>query len=199
MKRAGWQIGAVSALMVVLVLAARHSAGGTDRVPEPTPRSTLQEASRGTARTTDTGWLTQAQSSVTTTTAPPQTTTTTVPVPATQQQTQSTGDVVALALAQVGKAYRTGAAGPNAFDCSGLVYWVFNHAGIHIPRMTAQGYFGAYPHVSQPVPGDVVYYRDHIAIYVGSGEIVAASTPRGGVKHYSMNAPGRITGFAQIN
>ncbi|HEU5086645.1 MAG TPA: NlpC/P60 family protein, partial [Roseiflexaceae bacterium] len=45
--------------------------------------------------------------------------------------------VVQLVLAQVGKRYVWGAAGPDVFDCSGLMYWAYDQIGITIPRTTA--------------------------------------------------------------
>ena len=41
---------------------------------------------------------------------------------------------MSLALSKVGKPYRWGASGPNAFDCSGLVKWSFAQAGRTLPR-----------------------------------------------------------------
>jgi len=92
--------------------------------------------------------------------------------------------VVQIARAQVGKTYRSGATGPDAFDCSGLVFYVFNQAGISVPRLTSDGYFAAAAHISRSElqPGDLVVGRGHIGIYVGGGQMVHASTPRGGVK-----------------
>lgn len=46
------------------------------------------------------------------------------------------------ALSKQGKRYYWGASGPNYFDCSGLVYWAHNQAGVKIGRTTAAGYAG---------------------------------------------------------
>lgn len=170
-------------------------------------RTTEIRASRSTNMFVSVPPITAGTSTSTSTTS----TSTTIPPPKRQDSTaevvkvatsDGNDDVVSIALAQVGKAYRSGATGPNAFDCSGLVDYVFNQAGIHVPRLTAAGYFSKYPHVSQGdlQPGNVVEYRGggHIAIYVGDGMIVSASTPRGGVKHVSLNEPGHPTGFARL-
>ena len=73
-----------------------------------------------------------------------------------------------------------GGSGPNQFDCSGLVMWAFQQAGISLPHSSqalAQG--GQAVDMSQMQPGDVVtYYSDasHAAIYIGDGMMVHAST-----------------------
>ena len=46
---------------------------------------------------------------------------------------------IAFAVRQVGKPYQWGATGPNAYDCSGLVYAAYAAAGIHIARTTFGG------------------------------------------------------------
>ncbi len=100
-----------------------------------------------------------------------------------------TGDVsrdaiVGLALEQVGKPYVWAATGPDAFDCSGLVYYVFGQNGISLPRMSGdQGASGRVVSYGEALPGDlVVWGQSHIAIYLGDGMIVHASTPATGVK-----------------
>src|SRR5262249_24561509 len=64
------------------------------------------------------------------------------------------------ALSRVGMPYVWGAAGPTAFDCSGLVQWSFAQAGIAMPRVAAdQARAGpAFP-VSQLQPGDLLFYH----------------------------------------
>lgn len=66
--------------------------------------------------------------------------------------------VVELALAQVGKRYLWGAAGPNAFDCSGLMFWSYGQIGIRIPRTTTTQWPGMRPVApSEWQAGDLVY------------------------------------------
>ncbi|PEG35792.1 endopeptidase [Mycolicibacterium agri] len=87
---------------------------------------------------------------------------------------------VQAALTRVGSPYSWGAAGPNAFDCSGLVMWAFQQAGISLPHSSQALARGGQPvDIGDMQPGDVVnYYSDasHSAIYIGDGMMVHAST-----------------------
>jgi cell wall-associated NlpC family hydrolase len=87
---------------------------------------------------------------------------------------------VQAALTRIGSPYVWGGSGPNQFDCSGLVMWAFQQAGISLPHSSQ-----ALAHGGQPVsmdemqPGDLVtYYSDasHVGIYIGDGMMVHAST-----------------------
>ncbi|MBW0094368.1 C40 family peptidase, partial [Pseudonocardia sp. KRD-188] len=87
---------------------------------------------------------------------------------------------VSLALSKVGSPYRWGASGPSAFDCSGLVNWAFERAGIDVPRTSR-----ALSQTGTPVsrgdlrPGDLVFFYSpvsHVGIYIGDGQMVHAST-----------------------
>ncbi len=87
---------------------------------------------------------------------------------------------VQAALTRIGDPYSWGAAGPGAFDCSGLVMWAFRQAGISLPHSSyAQAAGGQAVSRDQMQPGDVVtYYSDasHVGIYIGDGMMVHAST-----------------------
>ncbi|MEJ7649195.1 MAG: C40 family peptidase [Nakamurella sp.] len=86
---------------------------------------------------------------------------------------------VQAALSKVGSPYVFGAAGPSSFDCSGLTSWAYAQAGITIPR-TSGGQAGLqYVPLDQLRPGDLVTYYSpvhHVAMYIGNGQIVQAST-----------------------
>jgi peptidoglycan DL-endopeptidase CwlO len=88
--------------------------------------------------------------------------------------------VIQAALSRIGSPYSWGAAGPNAFDCSGLVMWSFQQAGISLPHSSQALAAGGEPvALSDMQPGDLVtYYSDasHVAIYIGDGMMVHAST-----------------------
>jgi cell wall-associated NlpC family hydrolase len=67
-----------------------------------------------------------------------------------------------IALSHLGDPYRYGAAGPNAFDCSGLTMWSYGHARLKLPR-TAAGQYAAVRHLyvkKNMVRGDLVFFHD---------------------------------------
>jgi len=86
-----------------------------------------------------------------------------------------------------GLPYVWGSAGPDSFDCSGLVQWSFAQAGVHMPRVAAdQARTGPAVPVSQLEPGDLLFYHtdptapgyiSHVAIYLGNGWMIQAPQP----------------------
>lgn len=86
---------------------------------------------------------------------------------------------VAAALSKLGARYVWGASGPNQFDCSGLTSWAWAQAGVSIPRTSRdQSTMTAVP-LDQLRPGDLVTYYSpvsHVAMYIGNGKVVQAST-----------------------
>jgi cell wall-associated NlpC family hydrolase len=85
---------------------------------------------------------------------------------------------VAAAESRVGDWYQWGAAGPNTFDCSGLVMWSYAQVGISLPHFSG-GQYADTTHIpmSDLQPGDLVFPADpsqHVAMYVGGGDIVEA-------------------------
>jgi len=105
-------------------------------------------------------------------------------------------NVVQAALTQVGSPYVWGGAAPGGFDCSGLVMWAFQQAGISLPHSSqAQARGGQPVAVSDLQPGDVVtFYNDasHSGIYVGDGMVIHSSTYGQPVRVVPMNAAGPI-------
>jgi peptidoglycan DL-endopeptidase CwlO len=106
------------------------------------------------------------------------------------------GTVVQAALTQVGSAYSWGGAAPGGFDCSGLVMWAFQQAGISLPHSSQ-----ALAHGGQPVslsdlqPGDVLtFYSDasHAGLYIGDGMMVHSSTYGVPVRVVPMTSSGPI-------
>jgi peptidoglycan DL-endopeptidase CwlO len=101
-------------------------------------------------------------------------------VPAPGPGTDEGAIAVQAALTRIGDPYVWGGGGPNQFDCSGLVMWAFQQAGIYLPHSSQALAHGGQPvSMDQIQPGDVVnYYSDasHTAIYIGDGMMVHAST-----------------------
>lgn len=73
-------------------------------------------------------------------------------------------------------------------DCSGFVQSVFKKYGVRLPRNSrAQANCGTTIKVSEAKPGDLIFYGkgktiNHVAIYIGNGQVVHASSPRTGIK-----------------
>ena len=75
----------------------------------------------------------------------------------------------------------------NGIDCSAFVQAIHAKFGISVPRTSSeQRYGGKSVSYSQMLPGDVICYSGHVAIYIGNNQIVHASNsapyPRGGIK-----------------
>lgn len=93
--------------------------------------------------------------------------------------------IIDKARSQIGVRYQWGGESPSTgFDCSGLVHYAYNQAGIDLPRKTAKGYVfgGKIISQSQAQPGDLVAFTGndygHMGIYVGNGKIIDASGSR---------------------
>ncbi|MFC0313831.1 C40 family peptidase [Gordonia phosphorivorans] len=84
------------------------------------------------------------------------------------------------AESKIGSPYSYGAVGPNAFDCSGLVYWSYKQAGKTVPRDSYGQLGGGTPVASlaSARPGDVLIFNGggHAGIYAGNGMFVHSST-----------------------
>jgi len=85
---------------------------------------------------------------------------------------------VKAAESRVGDPYVWGASGPNAFDCSGLVMWAYEQAGIQLPHFSGAQYADTvHIPMSDLQPGDLVFFSnpdEHVAMYVGNGDVVQA-------------------------
>lgn len=82
---------------------------------------------------------------------------------------------------ELGKPYRWGGAGPNSYDCSGLVYYLFKQLDINLPRTSrTQASAGTYVAKKDLQFGDLVFFArngktiNHVGIYVGNGNFVHA-------------------------
>jgi cell wall-associated NlpC family hydrolase len=100
------------------------------------------------------------------------------------------------ALAQVGDPYVWGAGGPDAFDCSGLTQYAYSAAGVSLPHSSkSQSQMGSAVSVGDLQPGDLLFYyspTSHVAMYIGNGQMVHASTSGKPVQVVSFNS---MSGF----
>lgn len=100
----------------------------------------------------------------------------------------SSSNIAKIAASQIGVPYVWGGEDPNspgtkgAFDCSGLVQWVYGQAGTALPRV-AQAQYNATPKVAnnqQLQPGDLLFFGsgpngiEHVGIYVGNNQMIDA-------------------------
>jgi cell wall-associated NlpC family hydrolase len=121
------------------------------------------------------------------------------PVVASSQAAQT---AVNTALAQVGKPYVWGGSGPNGYDCSGLTMYSYAAAGIALPHSAAgQSAMGMPVSVSQLQPGDLLFYYSpvsHVAMYIGNGQMVHASTEGEPVKVVSFSSMPDFVGARRL-
>lgn len=145
--------------------------------------SRSQSTSRKTSSTKSTKKTTTSQSKTQNTTSE----TTSVPA-------SSNGSaIVATAKKYLGYKYVYGGSSPSTgFDCSGFTSYVFKQHGITLNRTSAGQYSnGVAVSRSNLQPGDLVMFGKssitHVAIYIGGGQIIHASTPSTGVRIDSLS------------
>jgi peptidoglycan DL-endopeptidase CwlO len=113
------------------------------------------------------------------------------------------------ALSRVGMPYVWGAAGPRAFDCSGLVQWSFAQAGVVMPRVAAdQALTGPSVPVKDLQPGDLLFYHtdptapdyiSHVAIYLGGGKMEQAPEPGENVEIVPVDLGSGFAGAIEVS
>ncbi|WP_324655646.1 C40 family peptidase [Bacillus cereus] len=111
------------------------------------------------------------------------------------QTDSGSSGVIDLALKQLGKPYVEAGTGPNGFDCSGFIYYVFKNNGYNIVRTSVAGYWGMVTKISDPQPGDLVFLQNtykagpsHLGIYLGNGEYIHAADETTGVIKSKINS-----------
>lgn len=101
--------------------------------------------------------------------------------------------ILATAERLIGAPYVLGGESPRGVDCSGLVQYAYQQAGIRVPRTTAQQFRAGRPQ-RQVLPGDLLFFRtddsgaiSHVGIYAGSGRMIHASSGGGQVRKVTLN------------
>jgi cell wall-associated NlpC family hydrolase len=116
--------------------------------------------------------------------------------------TPGAATAIAAARSVLGAPYVWAAAGPNAFDCSGLVMWAWGKAGRSLPHSSA-AMWSSTRHVSLSAlqPGDLIFYGSpvhHVALYIGGGSIVHAPHAGSYVQVASINYWSDIAGAGRL-
>lgn len=110
--------------------------------------------------------------------------------------TPASRDAAEFAIQMVGKPYRYGGATTQGFDCSGLVYFSFQRAGIKVPRSTSRLYKQGKPVATTNTSrGDLVFFDQegkaysHVGIYLGNDRFVHAPSTGKRVRVDSLTDP----------
>ncbi|WP_412936638.1 NlpC/P60 family protein [Lactiplantibacillus plantarum] len=99
--------------------------------------------------------------------------------------------------------YVWGAAGPSAFDCSGLVEYTLKKMGISFPRTSGEQY-KASKHVSNPKSGDLAFFgpggSEHVGVYIGGGKMYSAENEHDGmgVSKVHGGGYGSFAGYGRV-
>ena len=103
-------------------------------------------------------------------------------------------DLVNYACQFIGNRYVWGGTSlTRGVDCSGFTMKVYEKYGISLPHnASAQSQYGTRISISQAKPGDLIFYSkggriNHVALYIGNGQVVHASSPKSGIKVSSYN------------
>lgn len=108
---------------------------------------------------------------------------------------------------KIGRPYIWGAAGPNAFDCSGFISWAGIQAGF-MPsgaRLTSGNMSSKYVHKvswSDLRPGDILHFSGspgHVAFYAGNGKTLESTSGGVQMKNFNPARPGRYRNVYRFN
>lgn len=102
--------------------------------------------------------------------------------------------LIAVAESKLGCRYVRTAKGPDAFDCSGFVYYCLNQVGVNQGYLTSGAWASCskYTRISNMGDmqrGDIVVYNGHVAIYAGNGAVIDASSSNGQVVKRGCTSP----------
>ena len=101
--------------------------------------------------------------------------------------------LLSIARSKLGCPYVYGAKGPNAFDCSGFVYYCLNQAGVRQSYLTSAGWrsVGKYTKITNfnsLQAGDIIVVSGHVGIVAGGGKVVDASSSNGRVVERALSS-----------
>lgn len=108
--------------------------------------------------------------------------------------------VIKAAKSKLGCEYILGDRGPDTFDCSGFIYWCLRQAGVSCTRLNAAGFsnkssWTKITSIDDLKKGDLIFFRSdessrvsHCGIYVGSGDMIDASSSYGKVVRRDLSS-----------
>ncbi len=117
-----------------------------------------------------------------------------------KRRSANVNEMIAIAKSKLGSRYRLGHKGPDTFDCSGFVYYCLREAGSNRRRLTSKGYsqVGDWEKItstSKLQKGDLLFFLNngrteigHVGIYIGSGQMIDASSGNGKVVRRSISS-----------
>ncbi len=116
-------------------------------------------------------------------------------------------NAVEVSLPLLGTPYVWAGTTKEGFDCSGFIHYVFNEAGLDMPRLDTIGMHNNSFKVDEPMPGDLVFFENtyrsgisHAGIYLGDGNFIHAATQK--VEISSINSgywKDKFTSFKRFN
>ena len=98
---------------------------------------------------------------------------------------------IAVAKSKLGNRYVGGGKGPTVFDCSGFVYWCLNQVGVNQSYMTSYTWrsctrYTRITNINDLKRGDIIVYYGHVAIALGNGQQIDASSHYGKIVERKM-------------
>lgn len=119
--------------------------------------------------------------------------------------------IIETAKSKLGAPYVWGAQGPNSFDCSGLVYWVYKENGYTFGRTNAQGYHNSFDKVTKPEMGDLITFDytngpsggnavKHVALFIDSKTMIHTANNKDKLEIAKIDPYWRkyITGYRRV-
>lgn len=125
--------------------------------------------------------------------------------PAAGASSKTAAKLIERAKSFIGTPYKWGGTSPLGFDCSGFTQFLYREIGIDLPRVSyQQGTYGKRISLDELRPGDLVLWdnssrnngADHVAIYIGNGQVIHAPKPGDRVKISPLYDRGRAWGVA---